>query len=174
MARRTETIALGGEAYELTQLPAKEGLAVYSKLLRVLGPMIREVLNEGSAIDEIKAARKLPKPGDQPVDEGAPPSAEGLDVSDKLGMKIASIVIRGIETLETSLLEELADKFARCSKCQLDKNGPMVEMHAGDIFDNHFAGRYMQLTQWLLAHLRLNFADFLGASRRSGSPSPAR
>jgi hypothetical protein len=32
----------------------------------------------------------------------------------------------------------------------------------GEIFDDHFAGRYVSMTKWLAECIILNFADFLG------------
>jgi hypothetical protein len=48
----------------------------------------------------------------------------------------------------------------------------MTQM-AGDMFDQHFAGRYAHLTRWLMAHLKLNFADFLAGSSLSASQHQA-
>ncbi|TAL42927.1 MAG: hypothetical protein EPN91_07395 [Salinibacterium sp.] len=171
MARQERSVQIGADAYRLRQLGATEGLVVYSKLLKVLGPMIRAAIAEPLVASAAKPKAIPANPGtEQPASDEASP--ELLDLSDSAGMKIASIVIQGIENLETSLLQELCDKFARCTSCQLEPGGPMVEM-AGDIFDSHFAGRYTHLTKWLLAHLQLNFADFLVGKKGSASPSPA-
>jgi hypothetical protein len=44
MARKTISVAIDGEGFELTMLPSTAGLEVYNRLLKVLGPMIRAAL----------------------------------------------------------------------------------------------------------------------------------
>lgn len=159
MARKTVSVALDGESYQLTQLPSTEGLGIYSKLLRLLGPMIRSALSDPAVTGGAKASVAAEDP-------------EKLQLSDSAGLKIASIIIQGFETLDTTFLLELAQSFSKVTMVKLEGSG-FVEMSAGDIFDQHFAGRYAHLTRWLLAHLKLNYSDFLAGLASSVKQSPA-
>lgn len=156
MALLTKTVTIGSDVYEITQLKTSDGLPIYSRLLKVLGPMVRATLADPAIVGGVKA------------------STEGSDaVSGAAGIKIANVVLQGFESLETAFLLELADTFKKVTKVQLMAGGPMVDMAAGDIFDQHFAGRYAQLTKWLLAHLHLNFTDFLAGLASAGARSQA-
>ena len=44
MARKSETVTIDGETYEVTQLGAIEGSSLYHELVKALGPMLREEL----------------------------------------------------------------------------------------------------------------------------------
>ena len=83
---------------------------------------------------------------------------------------MARVLLRAIELMPRELMRELRQKFAANSKV---KSGElMVGLGEGDIFDQHFAGRYGLLTKWLLACLKVNFADFLAGSGNLGGPPP--
>lgn len=148
MARRTEKLSLDGSTYEITQLPATQGLEVYAKLLKVLGPMLRAALSDSEIAAEAKQGETA----------GA-------------GAKLATIIIRGFESLEPAFTLELAQLFARHTKVQMTAG--MIELSSGDIFDQHFAGRFAHMTRWMLAHLKLNYADFLAGWAGSAGPSQA-
>ena len=143
MARKSVTVNVDREQYELTQIGATEGLAIYSKLAKVLGPMLRRALAEPALNGQAAAGN--------PTDQQSFSSAAGL--------KLADIVIQGLEAMETELTLELAAKFAENSKVKLEGGG-MADLVPA-IFDQHFAGRYGHMTRWFVQHLKLNFADFL-------------
>lgn len=153
MARKTQKLALDGEGYEITMLPATEGLEVYNRLLKVLGPMMRSALKEPGIVGSKKVA------------------ADGAGEDSTAGMKIATIVIEGFETMDVAFTLELAQLFSKNTLVMME--GSMVPLAAGDIFDQHFAGRYAHLTRWLLAHLKLNFSDFLAGLGSSAVPKVA-
>lgn len=153
MARSKQKLALDGEGYEIQMLPATEGLAVYNRLLKVLGPMMRSALKEPGIVGGKKVA------------------ADGASEDSTAGMKIAAIVIEGFETMDVAFTLELAALFAKNTSVMME--GAMVPMAAGDIFDQHFAGRYAHMTRWLLAHLKLNFSDFLAGLGSSVAPKVA-
>src|SRR6478752_6141981 len=98
MARKVETVQLDGELFEMRQLGATEGLAIYSKLLKVLGPMLRGALSDPTLLAAGKGDGEAKGDG---------------------GMKIAGVVIRGIEDLDTGFLQDLAGQFAKVTKVKL-------------------------------------------------------
>ncbi len=156
MARKTELLVIDGTTFEITQLPATEGLLVYNKLLRVLGPVIRSALGEPELTSAAKSA-----------DADAPEKA----ITANAGLRIASIILQGFEALDPAFTLELAQQFSRNTNLKLES--AMVPLSAGDIFDQHFAGRYAHMTRWLVAHLKLNFSDFLVALVGSAASKPA-
>lgn len=139
MARKTITVAIDDCKYELTMLGATEGLSVYNRLLKALGPVVRGIIADPGII----AAQK--KTGDD-ADEG-------------LGLRVAGVIFQGFEAMPVEFTVELAGLFAKHSK--VSKEGAWLPLDVVDIFDQHFAGRYAHMTRWLIEHLKLNFSDFL-------------
>jgi hypothetical protein len=76
----------------------------------------------------------------------------------------------GIESLDEQLTEELCNAFTRRTLFQHQEQWVELERY----FDQHFAGRYGSLLRWMLAHLKLNFADFLGDKPLTGALSAIR
>ena len=142
MARRAVIVAIDGEKYELTMLGATEGLSVYNRLLKALGPVVRGI---------IAAQKKNP---------------DAVESDDGLGLRVAGVIFQGFEAMPVEFTLELAALFAKNSK--VSKEGAMLPLDAGDIFDQHFAGRYAHMTRWLIEHLKLNFSDFLARAVSSG------
>jgi hypothetical protein len=149
MARRSITVAIDDERYELTMLGATEGLSVYNRLLKTLGPVVRGIIADPGII----AAQKK-DPTAVETDEG-------------LGLRVAGVIFQGFEAMPVEFTLELAALFAHNSK--VVKAGVMLPLDAGDIFDQHFAGRYAHMTRWLIEHLKLNFSDFLARAASSGA-----
>jgi hypothetical protein len=80
----------------------------------------------------------------------------GLDNSAMAGLGFVAGAIQG---LDQSLLDELCEAFGQATFA-LRAGG---EDHLkGDAFDDHFTGRYTQLTEWLVELVRINgMVDFL-------------
>jgi len=148
MARRAVIVAIDGEKYELTMLGATEGLSVYNRLLKALGPVVRGIIADPGII---AAQKKNP---------------DAVESDDGLGLRVAGVIFQGFEAMPVEFTLELAALFAKNSK--VSKEGAMLPLDAGDIFDQHFAGRYAHMTRWLIEHLKLNFSDFLARAVSSG------
>jgi hypothetical protein len=98
----------------------------------------------------------------------------GLDNSATAGLGFVAGAIQG---LDQSLLDELCEAFGQATFA-LRAGG---EDHLkGDAFDDHFTGRYAQLTEWLVELVRINgMVDFLfemlaglGAKKVAEQPKP--
>ncbi len=63
--------------------------------------------------------------------------------------------------LDEAVVVDLSDRFARVTTVDV---GGALRPCLKDIFDLHFAGKYSEMTQWLMFCLEVNFGDFLGAA----------
>lgn len=73
---------------------------------------------------------------------------------------IGAALASAAEELDEATLDNLCETFGEHSTVRMgDGRRPKLEPV---IFDNHFAGRYLAMSKWLAACLKLNFADFLG------------
>ena len=136
MGRKTETIQIGRDTYQITQLGAVDGLEIYHDLIRAVGPSIRSKL--GSLSD-------LADESDE----------------EKTKANVGSLIIEIMENIPKELMRALRIEFTKTTKV---KSGElMLQLSEGDLFDQHFAGRYSALTQWLIACLKHNFLDFLSS-----------
>jgi hypothetical protein len=156
MAKKTERVVIDGVRYEITQLGAEAGRGLYKKFVTAIGPLLREVVS-GNALDELQASIK-DAGGDVP------------EAAEQAGMKalqlIVPLLIRAIETLPDALFEELCQVFAESCEFIAGKatNGNDIPMPLAQEFDDHFAGDYVALTQWLGHCIRVN--GFLGKGLR--------
>lgn len=82
---------------------------------------------------------------------------ESLEDSDTI--KIAGRVIQGLEVQD---VDYFCDVFKGSTVILLDDD---KEPKLSSVFDLHFAGRYMEMFQWLGACLMFNYGDFLEGIR---------
>ena len=82
------------------------------------------------------------------------------------------LVLRGIEDLPLELFEELCDKFADACLVKVHGSTVAIALSTESVFDDHFAGDYGSMTNWLMACLKLNFESFLGG-KASSAPHEA-
>lgn len=156
MAIATKAFVLGSIEYTITQLPTSDGIPIYSRLMKSLGPVAREVLANSEVRALIQAASV--SPDNQTTEVTAARNA----AAGKLGLQFASLLVQAIEQLPTDFLLELARTFAGVSKfASKDTGGVPIELSDKSAFDQHFAGRYMQLTRWIIENIKFNFSDFL-------------
>lgn len=81
---------------------------------------------------------------------------------------IGAALTSAAEELDEATLDSLCETFGANSTVRNGDRRPKLE---AVVFDNHFAGRYMAMTKWLIACLKLNFADFLEGSTLGNLPS---
>ncbi len=74
--------------------------------------------------------------------------------------------------LDEDVVAAMSDRFARTTTVQIGDRAPYLK----DIFDLHFAGKYGDMTKWLLFCLEVNFGDFLGdaLAQLNGIDTPAK
>jgi hypothetical protein len=68
-------------------------------------------------------------------------------------------------------LSYFCDLFAQKTFVKLE-DGKMPRLD--NVFDAHFAGKYMDLVQWLAFCVKVNFADFFGDLGQSGPAPPSK
>jgi hypothetical protein len=123
--------AIGDCTYKVTLLSAGEGLPVNALLLRVLGPAVATLAGE------LPDARSL---------------------ADMPWAALAKAFNSAIYNLDAKDLRTLVDAFAPKTWVKLpDGKEPLLS----DVFDLHFAGKYVRMYRWLAFCLECNFADFL-------------
>jgi hypothetical protein len=156
MSLNTKTINIDGQLYQLEMLPTTTGIPIYSRLLKSLGPVARGLISDPAMRQLIEQAQA----------EGETPEAlaRQTEAAHKLGQRFVMLIVEAVETLPTEFLLELAKTFAETSKVTTKESGGLpLPLSDRNIFDQHFAGRYMHLTQWIVEHVKLNFTDFLAS-----------
>jgi hypothetical protein len=147
MARAKEIVEVAGRRYEIRQWGALKGSAMLVHTTRLLGETVAEAGKAASGGQGWSLALL-------PVLVGA--FARSANVAD-----LHAICDALAE--ETTFLEAVTDSTGRV------KTLPQKLVVIG--WDDHFAGRLTDLAQWLVAGLKLNFADFLTVAGISlGSP----
>jgi hypothetical protein len=88
---------------------------------------------------------------------------------------VAALIFKSLSALPTGTMQRLSRVFAKTCRIGASAGGAQlwVEM-SGEMYDDHFAGRYLHWTSWVLACLKVNFADFLsrwiaGAKQKQGA-----
>lgn len=164
MAKKTEAVVIDGCRYEITQLGAEAGRGLYKKFVTAIGPLLREVVS-GNALDELQTSIK-DATGDVP------------ELAEQAGMKalqlIVPLLIRAIESLPEPLFEELCQVFSESCEFVSGKatNNNDIQLSLSDHFDDHFAGDYVAMTQWLGHCIRVN--GFLGKGLRGFGAAKAK
>jgi hypothetical protein len=77
---------------------------------------------------------------------------------------------KGVQAIADQMTPEqmdfFCDTFAKLTQVTLqDGKTPLLS----DVFDEHFAGNYWEMTEWLLFALEVNFGNFLDASGTIGN-----
>lgn len=141
---------IGGYTYEVVQLGATAGLRMSAELIKILAPSLGALAGNADLTGGIKSAiggHLKPKA----LEDAARALASSLDST-----KVQAIV------------KELADTTEIWGPGFGDAGAPL-SMH----FDDHFAGKYVNLGRWLAFALKVNFSDFFdGLSGMQGQPSP--
>lgn len=156
MALPVKKVSIDGLAYSLEALPTTTGIPIYSRLVKSLGPVARGLMVDPAMRELIEKVK---------VDADTPEAiALQSAAAHKLGQKFVLLIVEAVETLPTEFLLELAQTFAQSSKVVTkDSGGLALELSDQNIFDQHFACRYMHLTKFVVECVKLNFTDFLAS-----------
>lgn len=157
MARNTEVATIGGNQYRITQLGAVAGRGLYKKFVTAVGPLLRDVVS-GPALEDLQ--KKIA--GTATIQEAELVMMQAL----------APIMIRAIEDIPGPLFEEMCVTFAGLCVVATgaDAAGQPLLLPLATLFDDHFAGKYSDMTAWLGHCIRVNgFLGMLG----NGSADPA-
>jgi hypothetical protein len=134
---RTESKVIGGVEYRVTQLGAIMGRAVFLRLVKAIGPVLASLASkEGTLSALVKGGGKV----DTTVDFGEILSHLNLSEDDAKYLCDAFA--------EKTFVVEAPDKMPKLS----------------NVFDEHFAGRYAAMGQWIAFCVKLNYADFFSDS----------
>lgn len=87
--------------------------------------------------------------------------------------RVLGLVVRALEELPLELFEELCDSFSAVTLFKTSAMALAIPLDTAGQFDDLFAGEYGNLTNWLLSCLKMNFANFLGATGSGVSPTAA-
>jgi hypothetical protein len=140
MARKTVTVTLAGDTYEITHLGAVEAYELYNELVTAIGPKVRERAREFTEL-----AKK-----------------ETLDPAE-----IGALIVEFRSAIPKQLMREMRSAFAKTTRVKV--GAVFLSLAEGDIFDQHFAGRMTAVDTWMLACMKHNFMGFLGESGNSNS-----
>lgn len=142
MRQKFKSQDIAGYRYVVTQLGADSGRKMADELVRALVPVLADLL------------KALPK-SEQAVSAGN--VRDFLDLVDP--SCIPDMVERAFKALPSerldSIIEQLAETTDVFGEGYGDAGAPL-----GRNFDEHFAGRYKAMYQWLFFALKVNFADF--------------
>lgn len=153
MPRRVVDAEIDGEQYKITQLGAIEGRKLLVRLLKTLAPLIGQL-----KIDTSKAK------------SGVVASLMDSQVETFVFPAIANF----LSEIDDQLFEELCNKFAaNCEVRQMGDGGerwPQLNAANGQVFDDHFSGRYGLMLRWFIKCLAVNGGDFLPGLARMSLP----
>jgi hypothetical protein len=71
----------------------------------------------------------------------------------------ATVIAAALEGLDEATVEEFCDTYGASCTVRVGERWPTL---TGEVFDQHFARRYVSMSKWLLECTTFNFADFLG------------
>lgn len=131
-----------GARFRITQLGAKQGSKVFTRLVKRFGPSIAE-LAKGF--------------------EGGVESLADVDVS-----AVGSAIERFTDKLTDDDVTYLCDTFAL--RCEVQIGDPSEDrwVPLDRNFDHYFAAKYGLMLRWLWACMEVNFADFFAESSGAG------
>jgi len=150
MAKKQEKLEIDGDLYNATQLGAVQGKQLYDRLIKAIGPALRDII-----------------------------MTLGGDKSAGVELRAASMIIGALEALPLDLVNDIDEKFAGSCTVRTETGamlplGPVVD---GSVFDQHFAGRFDSLMKWRMAMLKLNFGSFLSkwlsSASQGAEPTPS-
>jgi hypothetical protein len=157
MAIESREKQIGDYTYRVTQFGAKQGRGLLVRMIKMAGPAL------GGALSALARGNK-----------------------GEFEAAIASGLSQGIYELAERLTEaefaSVTDEMAKLTVVVLDGD---KEPRLSGIFDDHFAGRYDEMLQWVAFVWEVNYGSFFGGStdrvgmvRRlwstlSASPSPS-
>jgi hypothetical protein len=87
--------------------------------------------------------------------------------------RVIGLVLRGLEDMPLDLFEELCESFSAVTLFKTPAMNMPIPLSTQGQFDDLFAGDYGGLTNWVMTCLKMNFANFLGATPPAPPPVAA-
>lgn len=88
------------------------------------------------------------------------PAMKSLGEAESADGETVIVALAGIiDALDDDTTEKLYETFGATCTVQVGERSPAL---TGVIFDDHFAGEYVRMSQWLGQMIIFNFASFLG------------
>lgn len=155
MATEVRERRIGSHTYRVTQFGAKQGRALFVRILKLAGPSLSAALSS--------------------IAQGKPGAFEAV---------IAVGLSQGFYEFAARITEdEVGSVLDDCAKHTVVVIGEK-EPRLSDIFDQHFAGRYDEMLSWAAFVLECNYGSFFVGSNGAGllsrfravlsaSPSPS-
>lgn len=148
MAKGTKVIKIDDVEYSMTQIGGVEGLDLFDRVTGELGPAVVNAVRQSLSTGQLTDAA------------------------------IATIAAQGFIGLSLALKRDLRTMFAQltsinATSVEVPLCPPGGTLTAGDMFDQHFAGRFPHMQKWLLAAMRWGFAGFLPSSGDSADKTVA-
>lgn len=142
---REKKFVVDGHEYEIKKLPTSDGWPLWLALIKTIAPIAED-------------AAKL----------------SGLDDAGEDGAieAIVSVLAKAVTHLDEAMIGKLITAFGKTCRVKVDEQkSPFL---TGVVFDEHFMGRYVQLSQWVVECVVFNFADFLGDTPIASAASAIR
>lgn len=135
MAREVVEREIGGHVYKVTLLGAKAGRTMIVRLLKLLGPTLAGF-----------------------VENTVTGKGDGIE---SIALGIAEAFRQLAEKIHADDIGAISDELAKFTSVVIDhERQPQLDR----VFDDHFAGKYDCMLQWLAFALEANFSSFFGGS----------
>lgn len=156
MAKDTKRVTIGDSQYIITQLGAVAGRLLSKRFVDAMVPVLRDVVC-GPALGELqKAVSSLPDEAN--VEQSI------LAMLPVIGPPL----LDAVRALPNQLFEELCQAFSESCKVMAGK--PATPQPLDGLFDDHFAGNYLEMYGWFFRCLVVNgFLANLGAAAKAAS-----
>jgi hypothetical protein len=159
MARKTEKLTLGTETFHVTQVGARVSLRTLLVIAKSVVPAIK--LGAGA----VRSLRKLAGTGKGLMTKLLQMDTE-QEVDSTILSALASAAGKLFELLTPDDFEKILDALLLSGSVQLQKGkGAKAELEDldGDLFDDLFAGRWLDALQLLAFALKVNYVSFSAA-----------
>ncbi|HVJ26395.1 MAG TPA: hypothetical protein VM493_02600 [Vicinamibacterales bacterium] len=132
MARSTKQLTIGKHEYELMTLGALKGAELWLDLLRIIAVPIEALASKEKAGED----------------------------------EIVTAIAAAVRSIDHATAAKFYAAFGPMSKVRVPgqsvgepERWPTLE---GAVFDDHFAGNYVEMTEWLVQSIKFNFLGFFG------------
>lgn len=98
------------------------------------------------------------------------PALEGMDGKEFTEASMARMLGKLLKELNTNDISYFCEAFTENTEVLLP-DGKAPYLH--HIFDEHFAGKYLEMTKWLIFCIEVNFGNFFVEALRSASQKSA-
>lgn len=134
MARKVKEVTIGETQYRMTQLGGSQGADLWLDLLRVLAGPVEAFAKSRGAL-------------------------EGVD-EESVGL---TVVAAGIKALDHATVAKMTAAFQQHTTIRVigPDGGERWPTLSSAVYDEHFAGNYLELSEWLVQSVVFNFLPFV-------------